>query len=124
MDDKCLCKYVPKEKMDAILKAMPDAGQIGNLGQLFKLLGDPSRLRIIHVLMHQELCVADLSSLLGMQQPAVSQQLKLLRLSHLVKNRKDGKTVYYTLDDEHVSELFNIALKHQLENKLGFGNGN
>jgi len=113
--DKCLCKYIPQEKIDAILKAMPGANQIESLGELFKLFGDPSRLRIIHILMHQELCVADLAALLQMQQPAVSQQLKLLRLSRLVKYRKDGKTVYYTLDDEHVSELFNIALKHLQE---------
>jgi DNA-binding transcriptional ArsR family regulator len=116
-DEKCLCKYIPKKKMAAILKAMPDQASIEGLGQLFKLLGDPSRLKIIHVLTHQELCVADLSALLGMQQPAVSQQLKLLRLSRLVKNRKDGKTVYYTLDDEHVSGLFGIALSHLSEKK-------
>ena len=115
MEDKCLCKYIPKEKMDAILQEMPDTGQIDRLGELFRLFGDPSRLRIIHVLMHQELCVADLSALLSMQQPAVSQQLKLLRLSRLVKYRKDGKTVYYSLDDEHVSELFKLALLHLQE---------
>jgi len=110
--ESCLCKYIPQEKIDAIITAMPDQSQIEGLSELFKILGDPSRLRIIHVLMHQELCVADLSSLLNMQQPAVSQQLKLLRLSRLVKYRKEGKTVYYTLDDEHVSKLFNIAYKH------------
>ncbi|MFO7660006.1 MAG: metalloregulator ArsR/SmtB family transcription factor [Candidatus Cloacimonadaceae bacterium] len=113
--DSCLCKYIPQEKIDAIIKAMPNQSQIEGLSELFKILGDPSRLRIIHILMHQELCVADLSALLKMQQPAVSQQLKLLRLSRLVKYRKDGKTVYYNLDDEHVSELFKIALEHLRE---------
>ena len=113
--EQCLCKYIPQEKIDAILKAMPENSRIEQLGELFRLFGDTSRLKIIHILMHQELCVADLSALLQMQQPAVSQQLKLLRLSRLVKHRKDGKTVYYTLDDEHVSELFNIALKHLQE---------
>jgi ArsR family transcriptional regulator, lead/cadmium/zinc/bismuth-responsive transcriptional repressor len=115
-DDKCLCKYIPQEKMDAILSAMPERDQIEKLGELFKLLGDPSRLKIVHVLMHQELCVADLAALLSMNQPSVSQNLKLLRLSRLVKFRRDGKTVYYTLDDEHVGELFQIALKHLQEN--------
>jgi DNA-binding transcriptional ArsR family regulator len=117
MQKKCLCKYVPAAKLEAIITAMPEASQIKRLGELFKLLGDPSRLRIIHVLMHQELCVADLSSVLSMQQPAVSQQLKLLRLSRLVKFRKEGKTVYYSLDDEHVGRLFQIALEHLQERK-------
>lgn len=113
--DNCLCKFIPPKKIEQILKSMPDNSQIEKLSELFKLLGDPTRLRIIHILMHQELCVADLSALLKMQQPAVSQQLKLLRLSRLVKYRKDGKTVYYTLDDEHVSQLFSIAYKHLQE---------
>jgi len=116
INEKCLCKYIPQKKMDAILQAMPDAQQIERLGELFKVFSDPSRLKIIHILMHQELCVADLSALLGMQQPAVSQQLKLLRLSRLVRNRKDGKTVYYTLDDNHVGDLFRLALEHLKEN--------
>lgn len=117
LQNKCLCKYIPAETLEAILRAMPDTAQIELLGELFKLLGDPSRLRIIHVLMHQELCVADLSTVLSMQQPAVSQQLKLLRLSRLVKFRKEGKTVYYSLDDEHVGKLFQIALEHLQERK-------
>ena len=113
--EKCLCKNIPESQIKGILDAMPDSAQIDNLADLFRLFSDSTRLRIIHVLMHQELCVADLSSLLGMRQPAVSHQLKLLRLSRLVKYRKEGTTVYYTLDDEHVSELFQIALKHLQE---------
>jgi ArsR family transcriptional regulator, lead/cadmium/zinc/bismuth-responsive transcriptional repressor len=117
IDNKpCLCKNISKDKIEAILRAMPKAEQIERLGELFRIFGDPSRLRIIHILMHQELCVADLSALLNMQQPAVSQQLKLLRLSRLVKNRKEGKTVYYSLDDDHVSKLFKLALLHLQEN--------
>jgi DNA-binding transcriptional ArsR family regulator len=111
-NEKCLCKYIPQKKIDEIIKAMPAAESIEHLAVLFKLFGDPTRLRIIHILMHQELCVTDLASLIGMQQPAVSQQLKVLRLSRLVKYRKEGKTYYYTLDDEHVSEIFKVALLH------------
>ena len=112
LQEQCLCKYIPKKKIDEILQAMPDAESIEKLSELFKLFGDPTRLRIIHILMYQELCVADLASLVNMQQPAVSQQLKVLRLSRLVKYRKEGKTIYYTLDDEHVSEIFKVALLH------------
>lgn len=112
---ECQCKHIPKGNIDNILLTMPKPDVIERLGELFKLLGDPSRLRIIHVLLHQELCVADLASLVNMQQPAVSQNLKLLRLMHLVKYRKEGKTVYYSLDDEHVGQLFQLALNHILE---------
>lgn len=110
--EQCLCKNIPQSVIDKILLGMPHGDRIDKLSELFKLFGDPSRLRIIHVLMNQELCVADLASLLNMQQPAVSQQLKLLRLARLVKYRKEGKTVYYSLDDEHVSEIFKVALLH------------
>ena len=113
--EQCLCKYIPQKKIDEILAAMPDSNSIEKLSDLFKLFGDPTRLRIIHILMHQELCVADLATLVNMQQPAVSQQLKVLRLSRLVKYRKEGKTIYYTLDDEHVSEIFKVALVHLSE---------
>ncbi len=113
--DTCLCKYISPAKADAVLRSMPDEKQADSLSGLFRLFGDPSRLRIIHVLMHLELCVADLSSLVGMQQPAVSQQLKLLRLARLVKYRKQGKTVYYSLDDEHVGRIFRLGLTHLQE---------
>lgn len=116
--ETCLCKYIPQKKIKAIMRTMPNQSQIDGLSDLFKIFGDPSRLRIIHILMHQELCVADLSALLSIQQPAVSQQLKLLRLSRLVKYRKDGKNVYYSLDDEHVSVLFKIALEHLSEREM------
>ncbi len=110
--EQCLCKNIPQKKIDKILRVMPDNERVEMLSELFKLFGDPSRLRIIHILMHQELCVADLAILVNMQQPAVSQQLKLLRIARLVKYRKEGKTIYYALDDKHVSEIFKVALKH------------
>ncbi len=111
----CLCKNIPQEEIDAILAAMPESATIESLSMFFRNFGDPTRLKIIHILMHQELCVADLASLVNMSQPAVSQQLKVLRLSRLVKYRKDGKTIYYTLDDAHVAEVFRIALSHVKE---------
>jgi len=101
--------------MDRILSAMPDSDLMAVIAQFFKLFGDPNRLRIIYLLMHQELCVADLAALIGMQQPAVSQQLKILRLCRLVKHRKDGKTIWYSLDDRHVSSIFRLALLHLQE---------
>ncbi len=90
---------------------------------LFKVLGDPSRLKIVNALLLSEMCVCDLAALLGMTQSAVSHQLQILRQSDLVKWRRDGKVVYYSLDDEHVSNLFYQGLVHVNEKHRGGGAG-
>ncbi|MZP29629.1 metalloregulator ArsR/SmtB family transcription factor [Heliobacterium undosum] len=82
------------------------------LAQLFKALGDPSRSRLLHALSFGELCVCDLASLLDISQSAVSHQLRLLRGLRLVKYRKEGKMVYYALDDDHVRGLLGQGLEH------------
>ena len=82
------------------------------LAELFKTLGDPNRLRIISVLMHHELCVHDIIALVGLSQSAVSHQLRVLRQMHLVRTRKEGRHVYYALDDGHVRDLFRLSLEH------------
>ncbi len=108
----CLCKLVSKDTIDKIEVEMPTSMEMDRLSEFFKVFGDSSRLKIIYYLSKLELCVADLATLVKMQQPAVSQQLKTLRLSRLVKFRKEGQIVYYSLNDEHVSQLFQIALDH------------
>jgi len=85
------------------------------LAELFKVLGDPTRVRILDVLARTECCVCDLAELLGMSQSAVSHQLRLLRNTHLVRYRRDGKMVYYTLDDEHVTQLYRQGIEHVAE---------
>lgn len=101
---------------DAALKAIKDNlyGEeiISDLSQIFKAIGDPTRLRIIYVLSKQPLCVCDIASLLDMTQSAISHHLRLLRNLKLVKFRKEGKMVIYSLDDHHVLELFNQGLEH------------
>lgn len=82
------------------------------LADLFKTLGDPTRVRIVHALLQCELCVHDLTQVLGMGQSAVSHQLRLLRNMRFVKRRKVGKTVYYSLDDDHVEQIFLLTLQH------------
>lgn len=82
------------------------------LSEIFKTLGDPTRLRIINTLLSGEMCVCDLSSVLEMDHSAVSHQLRLLKDRRIVKLRKSGKIAYYSLDDEHVVALFNEGLKH------------
>ena len=82
------------------------------VSSLFKVLGDPSRLKIVNALLLSEMCVCDLASLLDMSQSAISHQLQILRQSDLVKWRRDGKVIYYSLDDEHVNNLFYQGLVH------------
>jgi ArsR family transcriptional regulator, lead/cadmium/zinc/bismuth-responsive transcriptional repressor len=82
------------------------------LAETFQALSDPNRVRMISALIDQELCVCDLASLLGMSQSAVSHQLRLLRNLRLVKHRKDGRTVYYSIDDDHIRDLFQRGLEH------------
>ncbi len=82
------------------------------LADLFKALGDPTRIRILHALLQSELCVHDLTEVLEMGQSAISHQLRLLRNMRIVKRRKVGKTVYYSLDDDHVEQLIVLTLQH------------
>lgn len=89
-----------------------DDATVGQLSELFKALGDPTRLRIIHALTHAELCVHDLTVVLDMGQSAVSHQLRVLRNLRIVKRRKAGKTVYYSLDDVHIEQIFAQTLHH------------
>ena len=89
---------------------------LNRLSEIFKTLGDPTRLRIINTLLSGEMCVCDLSAVLGMDSSAVSHQLRLLKDRRIVKLRKDGKIAYYSLDDDHVIALFSEGLKHINDN--------
>lgn len=89
------------------------AAQVEHLAAIFKLLGDPTRLRILASLAeHGSLCVHELVTELGMRQPAISQQLRMLRAARLVRGRRDGREIHYALDDDHVLGLLSEALKH------------
>ena len=88
----------------------PDAVQ--GLADTFSALGDPTRVRILDVLSHGELCVCDLAAVLGLSQSAVSHQLRLLRGIRLVKPRRDGRIVFYSLDDQHIISIFKQTLQH------------
>lgn len=82
------------------------------VAEIFKAMSDPTRVRILHALSHAELCVGDIAAVLGMKEPAVSHQLRLLRGLRVVRARRDGKLVYYSLDDDHVMTLFALSLEH------------
>lgn len=83
-----------------------------SLSSLYKMFGDPTRIRILHALLPGELCVCDLAALLGLTKSAVSHQLKALRLGNLVKFRREGQVVYYSLSDEHVEEILQMGFDH------------
>lgn len=93
-------------------KHMPEEETIFETGDFFKLLGDSTRIKILFALLTSELCVGDMANVLGMTQSAVSHQLRVLRSGGLVKYRKDGKNVIYSLDDEHVAEILKAGLTH------------
>ncbi|MGI6074879.1 MAG: ArsR/SmtB family transcription factor [Pyramidobacter sp.] len=93
-------------------RELPSDARIRRLADFFKIFGDATRMKILCALKSSELCVCDLTAILGISQSAVSHQLSLLRAAHAVKTRRDGKTVYYSLDDEHVSVLVFIGLDH------------
>ncbi|WP_426451588.1 ArsR/SmtB family transcription factor [Paenibacillus sp. S-38] len=98
--------------LDALKEGMMSEGTAAGLADVFKALGDPTRVKIIYALLQQELCVHDITQVLEMGQSAVSHQLRYLRNLRIVKRRKEGKTVFYSLDDEHIEQIFVQMLKH------------
>lgn len=88
-----------------------------DLAETFRTLADPTRAKILYSLLHQEMCTCDLAAMLGLSEPAVSQHLRVLRQSRVVRSRREGKLVYYALDDAHVRTLLNVALSHRLHDQ-------
>lgn len=103
---------------EAICKAlcqMPESKDIENLAEFFKVMADPTRIRLLMALESNEFCASDLANLTQMSRSAVSHQLKTLKTAKLIKSRKEGKTVYYSLDDEHIHSVLKVSLTHVLE---------
>ncbi|MBT3225541.1 MAG: helix-turn-helix transcriptional regulator [Deltaproteobacteria bacterium] len=115
--DICEDVCIHEQLVEKVKKELPRAEQMMELSNLFKALGDFTRIRILEALLSSELCVCDLVSVLDMNQSAVSHQLRVLRSSKIVKFRKEGKNVYYSLDDNHISQLINQGLNHVLESR-------
>jgi DNA-binding transcriptional ArsR family regulator len=114
--EKCDCDIVHEETVKRVSAAMPPLEELDSLAEVFKVFGDTTRIRILCALFEAEMCVCDIACLLNMTQSAISHQLRLLKQARLVKNRRDGKVVYYSLDDEHVKMIFDQALVHAREN--------
>ncbi|MFW6035188.1 MAG: ArsR/SmtB family transcription factor [Halothermotrichaceae bacterium] len=110
--------FNPNQQVVQIMKNNKlDDDVVYNLAELFKTIGDPTRIKILYALKERELCVCDLSELLEMSASAISHQLRVLRNKKLVKFRKEGRSVYYSLDDDHVLCLFGQGLQHVMEER-------
>ena len=114
-DGTCEAEFVDKAKVALAKRAMEPDGVLVHLAETFRALADPTRVKIVSALALQELCVCDLTKLLGVTQSAVSHQLRLLRNLRLVKCRREGKSAYYSLDDHHIETLLAEGIKHAKE---------
>lgn len=110
--DKCKITFIHEDRVKSARKALHDDATTNKLSEAFKVLSDPTRLKIVFALSKEELCVCDIAALLGMTDSAISHQLRLLKNLRLVKYRKNGKMVYYSLDDEHIEDLLRVAVRH------------
>ena len=111
-DNHCVETYIHEDRVQAALPNLVDDTTATRLAETFKALSDPTRVRIVSLLAQAELCVCDLAAVLGVSQSAVSHQLRTLRDLRLVRWRRDGRQIFYTLDDEHVADLFQRGLEH------------
>jgi DNA-binding transcriptional ArsR family regulator len=110
--ETCNCNVIHEDVVKRVKETIPDEENLYELADLFKVFGDSTRIKIVCALFQSEMCVCDIAALLGMNQSAISHQLRVLKQARLVKFRKEGKVVYYSLDDEHVKGIFDQGLAH------------
>jgi len=107
--------FIDKQSVNAARKTLHDDATLLSLSEVFRLLGDPTRLKICLALSRRELCVTDVAGLLRLTESAVSHQLRIMKAMRLVKYRKEGKMTYYMLDDDHIEELIHLSVRHITE---------
>ena len=110
--ETCGFLHVHEETVAKVRALLPKEETLMQLADLFKVFGDGTRIRILYVLFEEEVCVCDIAMLLGMTQSAVSHQLRVLKQAHLIKSRRVGKTIFYSLSDSHVSTLLSNGMEH------------
>ena len=113
--ESCSCNVIHKEVVENVKNKLPKEETLYDLAELFKVFGDSTRIKIICSLFESEMCVCDLSVLLNISQSAISHQLRVLKSARLVKFRRAGKVIYYSLDDEHIKQIFDDGLHHITE---------
>ena len=109
-----LCQeyFLHEDRLEDAREGSPTEEMVYDLVELFKVFGDVTRVKIIYALLESEMCVCDIASLLDMTQSAISHQLRVLKKARLVKLSKEGKTVFYSLDDQHIDKIFSFGLDH------------
>ena len=110
--DCCDTTEIHPDLLKIVEEKMPDENELYDLAELFKMFGDSTRIRILFVLCEAEVCVCDLAESLSMTQSAISHQLAILKSSRLVKSRREGKSIFYSLADEHVRSILELGLEH------------
>ncbi len=113
--ERCACNVIHGDIVAKVKDSLPQEETLYDLAELFKVFGDSTRIKILCALFEEEMCVCDLSALLNVSQSAISHQLRVLKSARLVKFRRDGKIIYYSLDDEHIKHIFDEGLKHITE---------
>ena len=113
--ESCSCNVIHKEVVENVKNKLPKEETLYDLAELFKVFGDSTRIKIICSLFESEMCVCDLSVLLNISQSAISHQSRVLKSARLVKFRRAGKVIYYSLDDEHIKQIFDAGLHHITE---------
>ena len=103
---------IDQKVLELVDEKMPPEEELQDLAELFRIFGDPTRLKILYVLLCSEMCVQDIADLLGMNQSAISHQLRVLKQIRLVKGRRDGKTIFYSLADDHIVSILGQGLDH------------
>lgn len=116
INDCCDDDVVHSGAVERVKAAMPDEDMLYDAAELFKVFGDSTRTRILSALFIEELCVCDIAEILGMTKSAVSHQLRTLRQTKIVKARRSGKEIFYSLDDDHISRIYKTAMEHLREN--------
>ena len=110
--EKCEFLCIHEDTVRKVREVMPEEDTLYDLAEFFKIFGDSTRIRILYALYERELCVCDIAGLLNLTQTAVSHQLRILKSNKLVKARREGKTVFYSLDDEHVHDILDMGIEH------------
>ena len=103
---------VHEDTVKRVLAEMPAEEALYDLAELFKVFGDTTRMKILYVLFESEMCVCDIAEILGISQSAISHQLRIIKQARLIQNRRDGKTIYYSLADDHVKTIIGMAKEH------------
>ena len=116
--EQCDYMHLHEKVIEQVQEEMPEEEILYDLAELFKVFGDSTRIKILYVLFQSEMCVCDIAQLLDMNQSAISHQLRVLKQAKLIKSRREGKSVFYSLDDSHVRMILSMGMEHAKEQIL------